>query len=319
MSTNNEKLRPSRRVALGAAGAWFLSGALPWSASCVRDSPSKSATPPLQRALRTAKASGKPVLAFVDNDDGPQAVGRVVGDMLEIGSVELFAALGMCELVFATQEQIRELFGARTGVEGSGLIDEAEGELRWRPIALDRSYPTYREIERANELRARWNGDSVLDALFADSQISIWAARARAAAHPEHVRSFERRLTASERVDPKELHAWAAIALDHARWRELAPMLAAEVWRSLRERPPLGSRWAQDDGCSAPTLTFFASDGDGVRYDLMRRANGQTPAARDAFGQPIAYAPVDRLLAVCGMAVMTPLSERFLFVYADEP
>ena len=319
MSSGLDRSRISRRSALGGAGALLLAGAAPWSASCAREDRSEAATTSLERALAAAKETGKPVLAFVECDGRSDYVGRVVGDMLQVANVELLAALGMCELAFATQDQLRERLGPRAAVEGAGLIDELEGELRWRPIAIDCARPARDSAASASESRARRNGDAVMEALFADTQVSTWAGRARAAATPELVRSFESRLTAAVAVDPKELHARAAIALDHARRRELAPTLAAEVWRALCERPPRGSRWAELDACSAPILALLPEDSEGVRYDLRRRANGDDPAARDELGQPIAAGPVERLLAVCGMATTTPLSARFLFVYADEP
>jgi len=295
---------------IAAGGGWVLTR-------------SEGGDAPLDRALAHARRTGKPVLVLVapPPPESSAAVGEAFADAIAFGGDELLLALLTCELACATPAQISQVVGVDPATDELGRI-EIDGEsLQWRRIEFDtrpwsqtREDPAARDGRNVEALRSALLGDDALLTRRAES--------ARTALGAERIAALDSRLARGDSLDDSDLIDAAAWVRAHPKWEAQRAAAIAAAQKRMLDAPPRGSRWAESAGCAGLDVQPLPGDDYGVRYDLQRRANYDSPAFRIWPGRPLPnpFKPASSSAGVfCGMAFGGRRSNRFLFFYVDEP
>jgi hypothetical protein len=225
---------------------------------------------PLDRAVLSARALGKPVLVLVVPDEGPGRLelGIVFGELLELGGDALLADLALVEVACATRVQLRRAAG-RECAGDLGLL-ELEGELpRWTAIdfVVDLFTPegSVRTPMSRTALLARLE-DAVRSAIGSGpAALDARAEVARAALSPKLVSRLESAITLRTRLPIPTVDAGAAL-------------LRAAAERSEKSRDFWLPRLAH-----AATVRMVAAAPHGAVWELPRHPCAGGPCGTGSF------------------------------------
>lgn len=301
-------------VALGAAcglgGAWALAD----------EASDSSGASPLGRAIAEARRRGKPVLVLVGPEppEGLTRIGESFGALLDLGGDDLLHDLLLCELACATPTQLFDAAGVKSVPNQLVLLELTASGFAGKPI--DFIADVFALAPEQFDAAIEANKQALRTALARDDALlNERAEAARAALGAQAVAEFTARMDRGEPVTAVELPSSPALLRVRADWPTRVNALNDLAFRHFFKLPPRGSRWAAH-GCGSTEAFALATDDAGVRYDLQRRVNGESPALRLFIGRPLpnpfALAPAGVL---CGMAFGGPHGGRFLLFYIDEP
>lgn len=230
--------RMGRRALLGWTAAGLAGATAPgWiAAAFAGDGDGSFGLPgesPLQAALRAARASGKPVLVIViPEDEGERhRRGGVWGELLNHGSEEGLARLALCEVVCASNAEVRAMkaIAGVPSIEPFALLIE---KMRARPVRVD--VGKLQPVDFTMEAMAAYEG------LAKARIVRVEAALAKALAPSGAALGWPSREVGERRA--------ARIAA-----------LAKDARQRLLLTPPRGTRWASSGGCG---LTIEGEDCD---------------------------------------------------------
>ena len=231
-------VRMGRRALLGWTAAGLAGATAPgWiAAAFAGDGDGALGLPgesPLEAALRAARAAGKPVLVIViPEDEGERhRRGGVWGELLNHGSEEGLARLALCEVVCATNAEVRAVKAITSvpSIEPFALLIE---DLRARPV--------------------RVNVGKLQPAGFTPEEIANYEALAKA-----RIVRIEAALAAALARNEAAL-GWPSREVGERRAARIAA-LAEDARQRLQLAPPRGTRWASSAGCG---LTIEGEDCD---------------------------------------------------------